>query len=254
VKDAISPAPGFSDQIIGLKKDDTKEFDLTFPADYPSSQFAGKQAHFKVKVHEVKVEKLPELNDDLAVMVSTELKTVQALREEVVKGLKLRSDENARMALEEKVINTAVEQSKTEYPPVLIDLEINRIINDQARQLQLTGRGMDEYLRSVNKTPEQLQEELRPIAIKNVNASLVLSKIAETEKIEVTEDEINNGISNMVRSIGEDKKEEMRKLLDTPQNRQSITQSLKTRKTIERLTAIAKNTGESGKEKKEEEK
>ena len=106
------------------------------------------------------------------------------------------------MDLEEKVINTAVEQSKIEYPPVLIDLEINRIINDQARQLQMTGRGMDDYLRSINKTPEQLQEDLRPSLSSNVNASLVLSKISETEKIEVTEDEINNGINNMVRSIG----------------------------------------------------
>ena len=254
LKDAISPAPGFAEQIVGLKKDETKEFDLTFPADYPSSQFAGKQAHFKVKLHEAKEEKLPELNDDFAVQVSPEFKTVQALRDEVVKGLKMRADERARMDLEEKVINTAVEQATIEYPPLLIDLEINRIINDQARQLQLTGRGMDDYLRSINKTPAQLQEELRPVAKKNVAASLVLSKIAETEKIEVTEDEINNGISNMIRSIGEDKKEEMRKLLDTPQNRQSITQSLKTRKTIERLTDIAKNTGDSGKETKEEEK
>jgi len=252
LKDAITPAPGFAEQIVGLKKDETKEFDLTFPADYPSSQLAGKLAHFKVKLHEVKEEKLPELNDDLAIQVSPEFKTVQVLREEVVKSLKLRADENSRMTLEEKVINTAVEQAKIEYPPVIIDLEINRIINDQARQLQLSGRGMDEYLRSINKTAEQLQEELRPIAKKNVAASLVLSKIAETEKIEVTEDEISNGIGNMVRSIGEDKKADMLKLLDTPQNRQSITQSLKTRKTIERLTNIAKNTGDSGQETKEE--
>jgi trigger factor len=158
------------------------------------------------------------------------------------------------MEHEEKVINTAVEQAKIEYPPVVVDLEINRILNDQARQLQMTGRGMDDYLRSINKTPEQLQEELRPVAQKNVAASLVLSKIAEEEKIEVTEEEIKNGINNMIRGIGEDKKEEMLKLLDTPQNRQSITQSLKTRKTIERLTDIAKNAGETGKETKEEEK
>jgi trigger factor len=133
-------------------------------------------------------------------------------------------------------------------------MEINRILNDQARQLQLTGRGMDEYLRSVNKTPEQLQEELRPVATRNVTASLVLSKIAEAEKIEVTEDEIKNGINNLSRGIGEDKREEMQKLLDTPQNRDSIKQSLKTRKTIERLTEIAKNTEKPGQEIKEEKK
>jgi trigger factor len=250
LQDSISPAPGFAAEIVGMKKDESKEFTLTFPVDYPSGQLAGKEARFKVTLHEIKEEKLPELTDEFAGQVSKEFKDLAALREEVVKSLKLRAEENARMDHEEKVINTAVEQAKVEYPPVLIDLEINRILNDQARQLQLSGRGMDEYLASINKTPEQLQEDVRPVATKNVTASLVLSKIAETEKIEVTEDEIKNGINNMVRSIGEDKKEEMLKLLDTPQNRQSITQSLKTRKTIERLTNIAKNAGETGKEKK----
>jgi trigger factor len=261
-KDSLSPAPGFAAQIVGMKKGETKEFDLTFPADYPSSQFAGKQAHFKVTLHEVKEEKLPELNDAFAASISKEFKDIPALREEVVKSLKLRADERARMDLEEKVINTAVEQSKIEYPPILIDLEINRIINDQMRQLQMTGRGMDDYLRSINKTPEQLQEDLRPIAVRNVNASLVLSKISEAEKLEVTEEEIKNGIDNMVRGIGDDKKDDMVKLLDTPQNRQSFTQSIKTRKAIERLTDIAKNTNSpqiakssssTGKKKKKEE-
>ncbi|MBN1693583.1 MAG: trigger factor [Dehalococcoidales bacterium] len=257
-KDSMSPAPGFAEQIVGMKKDETKEFDLTFPEDYPGKQLAGKKAHFKVTLQEVKEEKLPELNDAFASQVSKEFKDLKALREEVSKSLKQRAEETARMDHEEKVINTAVEQSKVEYPPVIIDYEINRLISDQARQLQQTGQGMDEYLRSINKTPEQLQEDLRPVAIRNVNASLVLSKIAEEEKIEVTEEEIRNGISNMVQGIGDDKKDEMLKMLDTPQNRQSITQTIKTRKTIERLTDIAKNVKKTArkpaKKKKEEEK
>jgi len=240
-KDSLTPAPGFAAQIVSMKKGETKEFDLTYPVDYPTTQFAGKQAHFKITLQEIKEEKLPELNDNLATTISPEIKDLAALREEAVKSLKLRGEERARMDFEEKVITTAVEQSKIEYPPILVDLEISRIIQDQARQLQMTGQGMDEYLRSINKTPEQLQEDLRPVAIRNIHASLVLSKISEQEKIEVTEDEIKNGINNMVRGIGDDKKEEMLKLLDTPKNRQSITQSLKTRKTIERLTDIAKN-------------
>jgi len=252
LKNAIAPAPGFVDQIVGMKKEEAKEFNLSFPADYPNSQVAGKEGHFSVKLHEIKEEKLPELNDDFAALVSPEFKTVPALREEVTKGLRLRGEERARMDFEERVINAAIEQAKIEYPPVLLELEINRILNDQARQLQLTGRGMDEYLRSINKTAEQLQEELRPVATRNVTASLVLGKIAEVEKIEVSEDDIKNGINKMSRSIGEEKREEMQKFLDTPQNRESIGQSLKTRKTIERLTEIAKNTEKLIQETKEE--
>jgi trigger factor len=253
-KDLISPAPGFADQVLGMKKDEEKEFTVTFPADYPNKNVAGKEGHFKVKLHEIKEEKLPELNDGFASQVSPDLKTLDALKEEIAKSLRLRAEERARMDLEEKLINAVVEQAKVEYPPVLVTLEINRILNEQTRQLQLTGQGMDQYLKSINKTAEQLQEELRPVATKNITASLVLSKIADEEKIEVTEADIKNGINNMTRSVADDKKEEFRKLLDTPRTRESLEQSLKTRQTIERLAEIAKNIGETKQETKEEKK
>ena len=260
VKDLISPAPGFADQIAGMKKEEEKEFTLTFPEDYPNSNVAGKEGHFKVKLSEIKKENLPEFNDEFAGQVSPDFKTADALREEVVKSLQLRGEERVRMDFEERVISAAIEQSGVEYPPILVELEINRVLNEQVRQLQMTGRGMDEYLRSINKTAEQLREELRPVATKNVAASLVMSKVAEAEKIEVTESDIENGINNMTRGTAEDKREEFRKLLDTPQTRESMKQSLRARKTIERLTEIAKNTEDSKKEtkakknKKEEEK
>jgi len=125
-------------------------------------------------------------------------------------------------------------------------------LNDQARQLQMAGHAVDDYLKSIGKTAEQLQEELRPIATRNVTASLVLTKIAEVEKVEVSEADITNGIDNLSRGVAEDKKADMRKLLDTPKTRESIKQSLLTRKTIERLSEIAKKTEEPVKETKEE--
>jgi trigger factor len=251
-KDQITPAPGFAAQIVGMKKGEEKEFDIKFPADYPGETVAGKEGHFKVKLHEIKEEKLPGIDDGLATQVSPEFKTLDILKEEVTKSLKLRGEERARIDFEEKLINAVVEQSKVEYPPVLIDLETNRILNEQARQLQLTGQGMDQYLKSINKTAEQLHEELRPVATKNVAAALVLGKIADEEKIEVTQADMENGIDNMARSVAADKKDEFRKLLDNPRTRDSLEQSLKTRKTIERLTEIAKNTAETKQETKEE--
>jgi len=254
LKELISPAPGFSDQVVGMKNEEEKEFNLSFPGDYPNNNVAGKEGHFKVKLTEIKEEKLPELNDEFAGQVSPDFKTVDTLREEIAKSLQLRAEENTRMEFEEKVINTAVERSSVEYPPVLVEMEINRILNEQVRQLQMTGRGMDEYLQSINKTAEQLREELRPVATKNVAASLVMSKIAEAEKIEITETDIENGISNMTRGAGDDKIDELRKMLDTPQTRESIKQSLKTRKTIERMTDIAKTNGDPKKKTKVEKK
>jgi len=252
--DLVSPAPGFSDQVVSMKKDEEKEFDITFPEDYPNKEVAGKPAHFHVKLHEMKKEILPELNDEFAAQVSSDFKTVADLRQEVEKTLSMREEERTRMEFEEKIINTAIEQSTVEYPPVLVSMEVNRILNEQARQLQMSGHAMEDYLRTINRSVEDLQEEMRPVATRNVTASLVLGKIAEAEKIEVSEEDINNGIDNMTRSAGEEKQEELRKMLDTPQTRDSLRLSLKTRKTIERLAEIAKNVVDSDKETKEEEK
>jgi trigger factor len=251
-KEVMTPAPGFADKIVGMKKEEEKEFAITLPADYLNKEVAGKEAHFKVKLYEIKEEKLPELNDEFPSHVSAEYKTLAALREEVAKNLKLRAEERALMDFEEKVINAAIEKAKIEYPPVLVDMEINRILNEQARQMQMTGRGMDEYLRSINKTPEQLQEELRPVAIKNVTASLLLGKVAEVEKVDVSDAEIENRLDSMVLGVADEKKADMRKLFDNPQTRYSFKQSLTARKTIERLAEIAKNTEKSGEEKKED--
>jgi trigger factor len=253
LSEMLTPAPGFADKIVGMKKEDEKEFSLALPADYPNKEIAGKEAQFKVKLHEIKEEKLPELNDAFACQISTDIKTVGALREEVAKNLKQRAEDQARMDFEEKVINAAIEKAKIEYPPVLIEMEINRIVNDQARQMQMSGKGMDEYLKSVNKTPQQLQEELRPIATKNVTASLLLGKVAEAEKITVDEADIDKRLDNMILGVEETKKADMRKLFDNPQTRESIRQSLMARKTIERLSEIAKNTKQAEKAAKEEE-
>jgi len=225
-----------------MKKEEQKEFTLSFPDDYANNEVAGKEGVFNVKLTEIKEEQLPEMNDKFAAQVSPEFNTVKSLREETLKRLRQNTEEQSRMDFEEKLINAVVEQAQVEYPPVLVEMEINRILNEQNRRLQMSGGGMDEYLKSINKTEEQLREELRPISVKNVNASLVLGRITEAEKVEVTEEDIDKGIDGMTGNTAEDKREDLRKLLDNPQTRQSLKQSLMSRKTVDRLVEIAKST------------
>ena len=239
LRDSTVPAAGFAEQLVGMSRGEEKEFKLVLGEDYPQSEFAGKEASFKVKVEEIKEEKLPEMNDDLAKQVSPDFETLDSLREEVAKNLKLRAEEKSKRDFEEQVINAVVEQAQVEYPPVLVEMEINRILGEQARQLQMSGRGMEEYLQSINKTEGELREELRPVANRNVTASLVLGKVAEAEKTEVSSSDIDAEIEGMTKGAAEDKKEEFRQLLDTPQTRDSIKRSLMTRKTLERLVEIA---------------
>jgi len=240
LKDSVSPAPGFFEQIAGMKKDEEKEFTLPFPEDYPNANVGGKEGKFKVKVTEIKIEKLPELNDEFAPLVSAEFKNLTDLREEVVKGLRSQADESIRQDYEERVINAAVKGAKIEYPPVVVDYEIRRIIQEQERQLSASNRSMEDYLKNIGKSEQQLIDDLRPIAVRNVEASLLLTKIADAENIEVNEEDIDNGIKNMCKGVPEEQQEAFFNMLNTPQTRQSLSSSLRTRKVIERLSEIAK--------------
>ena len=253
VKDSVSPAPGFFEQVAGMEKDEEKEFTLPFPDDYPNTEVAGKEGKFKVKITEIKVEKLPELDDSLAPLVSAEFKTLDDLRAEVVKGLTARDEENIRMDYEERIINAAVKAARIQYPPVTVDYEVERIMREQERQLSASSRSMDDYLKNIGKTEQQLRDDLKPIAVRNVEASLVLSKIAEIEDVQVTEEDIDNGIRNMCNNVPADQQEAFYNMLNTEATRQSLSSQLRTRKTIERLSEIAKTEDDKPKTPENEE-
>lgn len=250
-KEANSPAPGFAEEIAGMKKGDEKSFSIKLPEDYFRKEFAGKEARFTVKMLEVKQAILPELNDDFAAQLGPEIKNLNDLKAEVTRNLKMRAEANARADFEEKVIDAVVASAKIEFPPVLVDAEIHRMIHEQARQLERQGANLEEYLKSVDKTEEQLHEELHTVATRRVTQSLALGKVAETEKIEVSEKEIDEEIETMLNNVAGEKKE-LENAFKTPASRDSMRQVLLTRKTVGRLTEIAQGgKGKKGKQKKE---
>jgi trigger factor len=234
--EAILPLPGFAKKLEGAVKGEDKEFDLTFAADYEMTKLAGKSYQFKVKVSEIKEKKLPELNDEFAKTLGVE--TFESLKEQVLAGLKARAEEITQQDLEKKIIDAAVELSTVEFPPVLTEGEIDRLVEEGARGFNDGIKGLEEYLKSVNKTMEAHREELRPIASKRVIRMLVLGKVAEEEKIEVAPAEIDNEIEKMVKDA--DKQgEQLKQLFSIPQARRSIEEFLISRKTMERLKQIA---------------
>ena len=235
------PAPGFAEQLVGMKKDEEKEFKLQFPPDYPGNDLAGKEPSFKVTVTDVKQERLPDLNDEFAKAVSPDFKNLDALKEKVSSDLKLRAEEKARTDFEERIIASVVDITELEFPPILVEREIDRLINQQLRRWQMAGKGLDEYLGSINKTEEELRQELHPLATKRVSRSLTLSKISEEEKFKVSEPEISTETENILKNTTENK-EELTKFLSTPPARKSVEQVLITRKTIQQLVEIAKGS------------
>ena len=251
LSEAMAPLKGFADQLAGMKKGEEKEFSLPVPEDYPRKELAGKEASFKLKVLEVKEEKLPELNDDFAKQVNPDFTSLKALREQVATSLKERAEEKSRFDFEGKLVEAAVDRAQVEFPPILVEAEVDRLIEEQSRRLQMDEKALERYLETVNKTQEQLREELRPVAVKRVTNSIVLGKITEEEKVEVGEADIDAEIEKMTTGAQMENKDELRNFLNHEQSRESIRQVLLTRKTIERLGEIAGNT-KKGKGKKKE--
>ena len=245
------PAPGFPEQLVGMKRDEEKEFKLKLKDNYPDSELAGKEVLFKVKVVEVKEERLPDLNDDFAKGVAPGIETLDSLRQWISADLKKQAEEKARIDFEKRLIDAVVKKSEVEFPPILIDMEVDHMVNQQLERLRMAARDRDEYIKRLESMPEEeLRNKYRPLAIDRVTNSLVLGKVAEEEKVEVSDAEIDAEVERMTQNAG-DRKDEQQKLLNSPQNRGSIGQMLATRKTIQRLAGIAKGSGKKNKTKKE---
>ncbi len=234
--DSRVPLPGFAGKLVGMKKGGKRSFVLSYPPDYEMQELAGKEYSFEVTISEVKEKKLPEVDDEFAKSLGRE--GLASMRERISTNLKARGEEKARLEFEQKVVDTAVELSEVEYPPVLIDREIDRLLNEEARNFVEGARGLENYLRSINKAIDDHREELRPVASQRALRSLVLEKVAEAEKVEVSASEIDDEIEKMVKDAGE-QAEGMRKLFNSSQAREPIKNFLVNRKTVERLVQIA---------------
>ena len=235
-----APVPGFAEQMVGLNRDEEKEFKIKMPEDYPQSELADKEISFTIKLSEVKEEKLPEVTDDFATAIDPKFENLDALRKQIADDMKARAEEKSQAEFEEKVIDTAVEQAEVEFPPILTELEIKRILEQQFKYLKENGRDLEEYLASINKTEEEMREETRPAAVKRVNRALVLEELAEQEKTEVSATEIDTEIEEMMKQTPEDRKDEINKMLNTPRSRESIKQYLIRQKTVQGLLESAK--------------
>ena len=188
--------PGFEDQLVGAKAGDHVEVNVTFPEEYQAAELAGKAAVFQCDVNKVETKELPELDDDFAQDVS-EFDTLAEYREDVKKNLTEKKEKEARAAKENAAVDKAIENAEMEIPDAMVDTQVRQMINDFASRMQSQGLTMEQYFQFTGMTAEKMQEEMKPQALKRIQTRLVLEKIAETENIEVSEDEVNEEISKM---------------------------------------------------------
>ena len=227
--------PGFEDQIIGMKVGEEKDINVKFPEEYFSKDLAGKDATFKVKLHEIKEKKLPELDDEFAKDVS-EFDTLKELKEDIKNKKKEENDSRVKREIEDAAIEEVSKNTKIEIPSGMIDTEVQNMLSEMEQQLSYQGISLDQYLNILKKTRKEVEDEYRPQAEKNVKARLILEAIIKEEKIDAVEKEINDKIKEMVEKYG--RKEE--ELKNNESLKEYLAETIKTEKAIDLIIKNAK--------------
>ncbi|MFA6346964.1 MAG: trigger factor [Dehalococcoidales bacterium] len=232
--------PGLADKLVGMKKGEESKFKLTLPDDYENKVVAGKEVEFTVTIKDVRGMTLPELDDEFAKKVSPGIESLEALKDRIRTNLKSEKERNAVANYEEKVIEKLIEISKLEYPPVMIDMELQDLIEEYKRQLQASCRDEKEFEERMKQVPEaKLRENGKPMAKKRVLWTLVVSEVAKQEEIAVSEQEVDEEIESMLKDAGQ-RKEEMRKYLQESNGRREVESFLHAKKTIKQLVEMVK--------------
>jgi trigger factor len=242
--------PGFEEALLGHRKGEAVEFTLAVPEDIKSEKFAGKQCDFAVNITETKEEILPDLNEEFAKAVGEGFESVDALRQRIREDIEKADEQERDNRYHDEILTQLVERANIDFPPVMLDVEVDRMVHDQA---QRTGAGhkLEDYLATIGKTDEEARADLRPLAETRLRRSLVLSQLTGAEHIEVADEEIAAEIEKMTASAGQ-QAEQLRQLFDSESGRDTIRRNLLTRKTLARLVEIATQDGgtESSKSRK----
>ncbi|MCI8700562.1 MAG: trigger factor [Clostridia bacterium] len=227
--------PGFEDQVIGMKVEEEKDIKVKFPEEYFSKELAGKDATFKVKLHEIKKKELPELDDEFAKDVS-EYDTLEELKNSIKEKIEKRNEEKEKYEKQELAIKAITEEMKIDIPGGMIELEAENMLKDIEQRLSYQGMKLEQYLQMMGKTAEEMKKEYEPQAIEAIKSRLALEAIIKEEKIEATDEEINNKIKKMATNYG--KKEE--EIKDNENIRKYLKEGIENEKAIELIVKNAK--------------
>jgi trigger factor len=195
--------PGFEDELVGLTAGEEKSFDITFPDDYHAEGLAGQDARFAVTVKEIKEKVVPDLDDAFAADVS-EFETMDELRQDIRERLQAAAEAGADQEFRVAAVEKAVEHATVGVPSTMIDREAHRLFHQLEERVGAQGLTMEVYLGVLQKTEEEIEEELRPQAEFVIKRQLVLEAIAEAEDLEVTDDDITEMVKQDAEAIGRD--------------------------------------------------
>lgn len=193
--------PGFEEQLVGVSTGEEKDVKVTFPEEYHAEDLAGKEAVFKCKVHEIKEEEIPEIDDDFVKDVS-EFDTLDELKADVKSNLEKSKAAKAEAQMKNSVIEKVYEANDIDVPEVMIENEIDNMISEFEQSLKGQGMELNSYLEYFGKDAADFRKELREEALKKTKTRMIVSAVAEQEKLEASEEDITAEFENMAKQYG----------------------------------------------------
>lgn len=230
----------FEDQLVGAAVGEKKDVNVTFPENYGKEELNGKPAVFEVTVKEIKAKELPALDDEFAKEVS-EFDTIEEVKADMRKKIADSNEQRAKKEFEEAVVSAVVENAKVEVPSVMVDREVEAMVKDLENRLSYQGLTLAQYYEFTGSSEEQMKAYMQESAVKKVKTDLVLDKVAGTEAIDATEEEMKAKAVELAKMYSAGESEKMAEILLKGQE-QVIRLEVVTEKTVKLLVDNAKVT------------
>ncbi len=229
--------PGFEEQLVGKNGGEETEIQVTFPEEYHEESLAGKEATFKVKIHDIKFKELPELDDEFAKDADDEVETLDELKEKIKTRLEKQRQEEADHNLRQTLIEKASENAEIDIPEAMVENELDRMLQEFEQNLQMQGINLEMYTQLTGQDENALKEQMKEDAKKRVQTSLTLEAIAEVENLEVTDEDIEKEFEKMAEMYNLEV-DQVKQMLGA--NQDALKGDLKVRKAIDFLVDNAK--------------
>lgn len=191
----------FEEQLIGLNIGDKKDVEVTFPENYQEKTLAGKKAVFKCEIKNVRERIMPELNAEF-VSNSTEFETVEDYKASIKEKLIKEEERRVDMELDNDILDKIIDDTEVKVPESLVDSEFNRQLNGMEQQMKYQGITLEDYAAYLGKSLDDVKEDIKKASTRNVKARLVLEKLLKDEKIDITNEDIDNKLKEMAKNVG----------------------------------------------------
>lgn len=227
--------PGFEEKLIGLKQNETKNFDIKFPANYSVSTLKNKKVNFEVSIKQVNEMAMPKLDDNFAKLAGP-FKTIEELRADIKKELKANKADEALYKQQNEIVDSIVKSSDVQIPEALIKEEVNRLEQEQRQNVAYRGQTWNEYLQAENLDDKKFKELAKEQSMQRIKLGLVLGAVANEENLSISDQELKLKVDELKQQYANDQK--MQEELAKTENQQDIKNRLLVEKTVNRLVEL----------------